>query len=86
MQWHSHIANEQEARSFGGKLFGLWRLYHSALMSCTVPNTFVVSADDDMDNPDVVDIILSHIKSSGSVNSLYAVRSSATGEDGESQS
>ena len=86
MQWHSHIANEQEARSFGGKLFGLWRLYHSALMSCTVPNTFVVSADDDMDNPDVVDLILSHIKSSGSVNSLYAVRSSGTGEDGESQS
>ena len=86
MEWYSQIANEQVARSYGGKLFGLWRLYHSALMNCTIPNTFVIDAADDMDDPALVERIMAHLKNSGSSFTGYAVRSSGTGEDGESQS
>ena len=85
MQWYNSIANEQVARSYGGKLFGLWKMFNSGAMSCVTPNTYVVEHDVDLDDPNTTATINGHIQMQGHVGN-FAVRSSGTGEDGEAQS
>ena len=85
MQWYNSIANEQVARSYGGTLFGLWKMFNSGAMSCVTPNTYVVEHDVDLDDPNTTAIINGHIQMQGHVGN-FAVRSSGTGEDGEAQS
>ena len=84
MKWYDNIYDEHEARSYGGKLFGLWKLYHEGLTSCNIPRTFVLDHDDDLAKPDILHDLLKHIKHM--TQEPVAVRSSGTGEDGESQS
>ena len=85
MQWYNSIANEQVARSYGGKLFGLWKMFNSGAMSCVTPNTYVVEHDVDLDDPNTTATINGHIQMQGHLGN-FAVRSSGTGEDGEAQS
>ena len=85
MQWYNSIANEQVARSYGGKLFGLWKMFNSGAMSCVTPNTYVVEHNVDLDDPNTTATINGHIQMQGHVGN-FAVRSSGTGEDGEAQS
>ena len=85
MQWYNSIANEQVARSYGGMLFGLWKMFNSGAMSCVTPNTYVVEHNVDLDDPNTTATINGHIQMQGHVGN-FAVRSSGTGEDGEAQS
>ena len=86
MEWYNHMANEQQARSYGGKLFGLWKMFHSGVLSCNVPNTYVVEHDADLTDPNVTAHINGYLKMNSHPDTKYAVRSSGTGEDGEAQS
>ena len=86
MEWYNYMANEQQARSYGGKLFGLWKMFHSGVLSCNVPNTFVVEHDADLTDPNVTAYINGHLKMNSHPDAKYAVRSSGAGEDGEAQS
>ena len=84
MQWYNSIANEQVARSYGGKLFGLWKMFNSGAMSCVTPNTYVVEHNVDLDDPNTTATINGHKQMQGHLGN-FAVRSSGTGEDGEAQ-